>query len=88
MPTKKQGPSLTEEEKDMIKDLVHSGQILPILKLMKYFADLRDQDLLTFTYKPGNEQELLHRKSKATGSREFFNSFKRYLEKVKGRKLI
>ena len=88
MPPKKETPRLTEEEKDIVTDLVHTGQIIPILKLMQYFSDLRDQDLLTFTYKPGQEQELMHRKSKAMGSREFFNSFKRYLEKIKGRKLL
>ena len=88
MSAKESGPKLTLEEKDLLHDLVHTGQVIVILKLMQHFSYQREQDLLTFTYKPGEEQDLMHRKSKQMGAKEFFNSFKRYLETIKGRKLL
>ena len=88
MSPKVDAPRLTDEENDTVSDLVHTDQVIPLLKLMQYFAHQRETDLVTFTYKPGQEPELIHRKSKATGAREFFNSFKRHLEKIKGRKLL
>jgi len=80
--------NLTMDETEMLQDIVHSSGIKAVLKVMDHYATQQEHTLISFVYKPGKEQELLNKKSAATGARGMFNSIKRHFEKVKGSKLL
>ena len=79
---------LSFNEEDTLKDLVHTGQINAVLKIMEHYATQQEQSLVSFQYKPGQEQELVNKKAAALGARHMFNAIKRHLEKIKGSKLL
>lgn len=76
-----QGP-LTLAERDTLADL-DPDILRALFKDMSNVVKEWEDKLISFQYRPGKEDELHFIKTKATGAREFFNSYVRRLEEFK-----
>ena len=79
---------LSEDDKDIIRDLVHTGQIKTLLKVLEQHVHQREADLLAFNYKPGQEQLLCEKKVAASAVRAFHNSIRNYFLTYKKGKVL
>jgi len=74
---------LTIEERDTLSDL-DADIYRALIKDMAWVVEQTENAVIDFQYRPGKENELHHLKAKAMGAREFFSTYLRRIESLKG----
>ena len=71
---------LSPEERDYLTDLLFHEGYRALMKEMENYVQAREQEIISFQYKPGEEQQLYYLKTKALGAREFYQLMEKIVE--------